>query len=230
MNGSDTRVTTYLDDLARMLSDLDPGTRDDVLAGVREHLDAVAAEHPGDAAALEQALVRLGPPERIAAEARADQPAVPSPAPSWTTAPPRALPARGWLGAGLALLLLSTVPFTATAALARILGLTSTGADTAFEGGMLGVPLLPHVAEMIFLGWFPWAVSVACLLVAWRLAPRTRGVLLALGPISVATVLVGVIWQEPRVVSGVLTAVLALATTGLVVAAAVSAWRERPTV
>lgn len=228
MNGSDTRVTTYLDDLARMLSDLDPGTRDDVLAGVREHLDAVAAEHPGDPAALEEALVRLGPPERIAAEARANQPAVPSPGP-WATAPTRPLPARGWLGAGLALLLLSTVPFTATAALARIVGLTSSGADTAFEGGMFGAPLLPHVAEMIFLGWFLWAVSVAFLLFAWRLAPRTRGVLLALGPISVATVLVGVIWQEPRVVSGVLTAVLALATTGLVVAAAVSAWRERPT-
>ncbi|HYN67227.1 MAG TPA: hypothetical protein VES93_10090 [Ornithinibacter sp.] len=45
MNSSDTRVQTYLDDLARMLSDVEPGERDEVLAGIREHLDATLAEH-----------------------------------------------------------------------------------------------------------------------------------------------------------------------------------------
>ncbi len=75
MNSSDTRVATYLDDLARMLSDIDPGERDEVLAGIREHLDAEIGSGDGGDAAVQAALLRLGPPERVAAEARAGQPA-----------------------------------------------------------------------------------------------------------------------------------------------------------
>lgn len=54
MNSSDTRVQTYLDDLARMLSDL----------------DAEIGSGDGGDAAVQAALLRLGPPEEVAAEAR----------------------------------------------------------------------------------------------------------------------------------------------------------------
>ena len=62
-----------------MLSDLDPSERDEVLAGIREHLDATLAEHHDDAAAVDAALLRLGPPEQVAAEARAGRPPAAAP-------------------------------------------------------------------------------------------------------------------------------------------------------
>jgi len=60
-------VSQYLDDLSRMLHHLPPGDRAEVLAGVREHIEAGLAERRattvGDVSAV---LAELGPPEDVA--------------------------------------------------------------------------------------------------------------------------------------------------------------------
>ncbi|WP_404352004.1 hypothetical protein LG324_03950 [Phycicoccus jejuensis] len=215
MNGSDTRVTTYLDDLARMLSDLDPGTRDDVLAGVREHLDAVAAEHPGDPAALEQALVRLGPPERIAAEARGGDAATPSVADRATPSP--ASPTPGLVRVGTLLVAGTTGLLLALEVLARV---TALGQGP----GMFGP------SEVLFLGAFllglPWLVGAVCTAAARGLDGRTRATLLLAGPAAFLVVLATTFWQEPRSVSTVVAVVLCLATGVALVRVARRAWAE----
>ena len=68
MNDTTDAITTYLDDLGRMLAHPDPAERADVLGGVREHVDASLAElghAPGDqeVAAI---LASLGAPEDVA--------------------------------------------------------------------------------------------------------------------------------------------------------------------
>ncbi len=218
MNTSHARVDGYLDELSRMLVDLDPATRDDVLAGVREHLDATLEAHPDDTHAVDEALLRLGPPERIAAEARADHPTAP------VGAPAPGLPHRAWLVAGLCLTLLSTVPFTVATAIGRLLETLAT--DRA--GFPSSFPLLHGPFEMAFLGWPLWVAGVVTVVVARRRMPRSWGVLLACGPIAFSTVAIGTFWREPQGISAVVSVVLLVAATALVVAAAVQAWREAP--
>lgn len=70
MSSTHPQVEAYLDDLARMLADIDPGERDDILASVREHLDAEIAAGHGSDAVVNATLLRLGPPEQVAAAAR----------------------------------------------------------------------------------------------------------------------------------------------------------------
>ena len=82
MNGTThPLVATYLDDLARMLGDLEPGERAEVLAGVREHIEeALGDRHhdaPQDDAAVAAVLTELGPPDAIAQAAYADRAAPP---------------------------------------------------------------------------------------------------------------------------------------------------------
>ncbi|QKE82828.1 hypothetical protein [Arthrobacter sp. NEB 688] len=222
MNGSDTRVTTYLDDLARMLSDLDPGTRDDVLAGVREHLDAVATEHPDDPGALEAALVRLGPPERIAAEARADQPATPPP--SWTVAPPRPLhPLR---------VRIAVVASLATVALPAALVFVGRIGEVLSQG-QWGL-VFPHPLEIAMLTQpllLPiWLVATTVAVVGAQPATRTKVELALLGPAMTVAVVAGALFLDPMVISTPLVLVL---TGAVLVGAVVTArrtWREAPLV
>lgn len=63
-------VTRYLDDLARMLDQIPPGERAEVLAGVREHIETSLAER-GSAtdADVSAVLSELGPPDEVAREA-----------------------------------------------------------------------------------------------------------------------------------------------------------------
>ncbi|MBZ2196757.1 HAAS signaling domain-containing protein [Occultella gossypii] len=67
-------VSAYLDDLTRALADLAPADRAEVLAGVREHIDAGLAERENatdaDVAAV---LAELGPPEAVARAAYDEQ-------------------------------------------------------------------------------------------------------------------------------------------------------------
>ncbi|MFC4554486.1 HAAS signaling domain-containing protein [Georgenia faecalis] len=64
------RIETYLDDLARMLTGLDPVLRADVLGGVREHVDAaLAGRGAATDADVDAVLAELGPPEAVAAAA-----------------------------------------------------------------------------------------------------------------------------------------------------------------
>lgn len=219
MNSSDTRVSSYLDDLARMLADLDPADRDEVLAGVREHLDATLAEHPDDPAAVDAALLRLGPPERVAAEARAE---LAPPTPS----SPKPLPARGWLVAALVLLLATSAPFTLGTAIERVVDLASRDAPESMFG--LSTTLLPTAPLMVFT-WPLWVGGMACAFMARRRAPRTWGLLLAVGPVAFLGSWVAMLWREPVVLSAVVAVVACAALTVLAVVVAQRVWREART-
>lgn len=105
-------VTQYLDDLARMLDHLPPGDRAEVLAGVREHIEAGLVERRGATDAnVSAVLAELGPPEAVAREAYevgpggGRQPA-PYGAPTMTQTPPGRLPIsdRRWVPVAVAIL------------------------------------------------------------------------------------------------------------------------------
>ncbi|RXR25393.1 hypothetical protein EQW78_10155 [Oerskovia turbata] len=68
MNDTTDAITTYLDDLGRMLTHLDPAERADVLGGVREHVDASLAElgHAPNDQEVATILASLGAPEDVA--------------------------------------------------------------------------------------------------------------------------------------------------------------------
>lgn len=66
---------SYEQDLSRLLVDLDPGERAEVLAGVREHLDASLGDRDNASSSeIKAVLAELGPPEVVAQEAYAGQP------------------------------------------------------------------------------------------------------------------------------------------------------------
>lgn len=72
MNTQHPLVAAYQEDLSRLLTDLDPGERAEVLAGVREHVDAsLAGRNDTDDADVRAVLAELGPPEAVAQEAYA---------------------------------------------------------------------------------------------------------------------------------------------------------------
>ncbi|MCC2309961.1 HAAS signaling domain-containing protein [Cellulomonas chengniuliangii] len=112
-------VESYLDDLDRALAGIDPAERADVVASIREHVDASLGDQP-TAADVHEVLQRLGPVERIAREADAGAPALiafPEPTPG-------ASPDDRWprwsgpvlLGLGaLAIALIPTAPVAAVA-------------------------------------------------------------------------------------------------------------------
>ncbi|MGL5910065.1 MAG: HAAS signaling domain-containing protein [Phycicoccus sp.] len=175
MNTVDARIGSYLDDLARMLTDLDPAERDDVLAGVREHLDAVVVESAGDPRAVDDALLRLGPPERVAAEARfGSRPAIEAVAPGvrrlrWSRA------------AGVLSLALAVLPVLTTLS-TWVAELPADGVD---QGWPDSVALLAHPSEALILALllFPlWVVGLTVVLTGPGLRPRTKASLAAVGP------------------------------------------------
>lgn len=71
MNSTQHRlVSTYLDDLTRALADLAPADRAEVLAGVREHIEAgLAARGGAGDADVNAVLSEVGTPEEVAREA-----------------------------------------------------------------------------------------------------------------------------------------------------------------
>lgn len=82
MTSTADRTTTYLDDLARMLTGLDPVERADVLDGVRDHLSAALADlgrEPTETD-VDRVLAELGSPADVAAAALADRPGALTPA------------------------------------------------------------------------------------------------------------------------------------------------------
>lgn len=105
-------VTHYLDDLGRMLDHLLPADRAEVLAGVREHIEAGLAERRGATDAdVSAVLGELGPPEAVAREAYESglgpgPQATPYAAPSPLPAPPVRSPIsdRPWVPVAVAVL------------------------------------------------------------------------------------------------------------------------------
>lgn len=223
MTTSDTRVSSYLDDLARRLADLDPATRDDVLAGVREHLDATLAEHPDDPAAVDVALLRLGPPEHVAAEARTDLPAAPR------TAVPVRHPGRVRIAAvtSLGLVALPTV----LTLVARVFDSVQAARGSAWSEDV-GMFLGPHPGEVFVLLplSFPlWLVAVVVALVGPDLSGRTKTWLVALGPVMAALVITCGLLRDPMVVSQPLSVIGLPALLAWVVLTGRRAWRETRT-
>lgn len=67
---TDRLAADYLDRVRIALASLPLERRDEIVADLREHIDAAVAERPGDEAFLRTVLDRLGDPAAIAAEAR----------------------------------------------------------------------------------------------------------------------------------------------------------------
>lgn len=219
MNSSDTRVSGYLDDLARMLGDLDPADRDEVLAGVREHLDATLAEHPDDPAAVDAALLRLGPPEQVASQARADlAPASPPPAASPARPPLPAAPTPGLARTAVFLVMLSCLPPALLLVADR---LTSVVAPSS---GMFGASLVLFLGGSVL--FWPWLAGVVCTLTARGFTSRTRLGLVAAGPVTTGVVVLASFWLSPEPVSTLVCVALLLVTVAALLALAVRAWRE----
>jgi hypothetical protein len=222
VNSSDTRIETYLDDLARMLCDIDPGERDEVLAGIREHLDAEIGSGDGGDAAVQAALLRLGPPERVAAEARAGQPARP---PSWAAAPAArvAHPRRTRVATGVALgLVVWLALWVLTTRLAILPLLYGAGENESVEA------LLPHPSEILFLVPLSpvWLVPLVLVLLAPELSTRPKIWLALSGPAVFVLGLVATFWLDPMAVSTTVVVVGVLGILALAVAIARRVWRE----
>ncbi len=219
MNSSDTRVSSYLDDLARMLTDLDPADRDEVLAGVREHLDATLAEHPDDPAAVDAALLRLGPPEQVAAQARADLAPTAHPSATAPALPPLpAPPTPGLARTAVFLVMLSCLPA------ALLLVADRLTVVFAPSGGMFGASLVPFLAGSVL--FWPWLAGVVCTLIARGFTTRTRIALVAAGPVTTAVVALASFWLSPEPASTVVCLALLLADVFALLVLTVRAWRE----
>lgn len=200
-----SRVETYLDDLARMLDDLEPDQRDDILGGVREHLDALV-EDPSDAYAVDAALLRLGPPEHVAAAARRELGKPSATAPRSHPAAPAARPLV--VNAALVLTSISSIVPLLLALWTRVVGLVdqqSTG------GGMFG--LFPTEVLILTVLLAPlWVLALICTLAARELpAPARRDLALA-GPVAFATAMVAGLWNSPATMSALVASALALAS------------------
>lgn len=225
MNSSDTRVQAYLDDLARMLSDLDPGERDDVLVGIREHLDAEIGSGDGGDAAVQAALLRLGPPEEVAAEARRGA----EPAHGIRDAGPRqpgSTTGAAWARVAVATTLLATMPFLLLALWSRISAIgRSGGTGWQDEMGMFGA----HGAEVAILMVLVsplWVVALVCTLVAPGLTPRTRARLALVGPVAFVVTVIAAAWWSPGLLSSVLSVAILVVTGAAAVRISRDAWRE----
>jgi hypothetical protein len=226
VNGSDTRVATYLDDLARMLADLDPGERDDVLAGIREHLDTALAEHPDDPHAVDAVLLRLGPPERVAAEARAGQSA--STAPSTAVPVPHpgarvAHPTRTRVATGVALALVAALALWILTTRLAILALLYGGwSNDSVEA------LLPHPSEILLLAPLSpmWLVPLVLVLMAPEVSARSKVWLALSGPAAFVLGLIATFWLDPMAVSTSVVVIGLLGVLGLALATLRRVWSE----
>ncbi|GAA4285777.1 HAAS signaling domain-containing protein [Georgenia daeguensis] len=106
MSADDARVHAYLDDVARMLGSIDPADRAEILAGLREHIDAAVTgqPRPADDEAVEQVLAELGPPDRVAAAALSDLGPSPRQAPAAIGTAPRPALTQPWVPVTVGLL------------------------------------------------------------------------------------------------------------------------------
>ena len=107
MNSTQHRlVARYLEDLTRALADLDPADRAEVLAGVREHIDAgVAARGSASDADVAAVLTELGSPEDVAREAYSSGQYAGGPTPHYLAPPaPRRISDRSWVPVAVAIL------------------------------------------------------------------------------------------------------------------------------
>ncbi|WP_127130078.1 hypothetical protein [Georgenia sp. SYP-B2076] len=241
-------AAAYLDDVARMLADLNPLDRAEVLAGLREHIDAALADgpQPPTAERVDAVLAELGPPDRVAAEALADR------SPTWTGAPdspaapshqsvpgPHVLPAlaQAWVPVlvGVLLTLGTLVVLGIGLPVLVRAGVASTSATEAGGGQNVLLPtaydFVWSVVIMLALALPGWVVTSALLLLSplWGSRQKTVGVALLPG----AALAVAVVVVLAAVVSGPVGLLLGGAGMVGVVVAAVTVlarlWRDGAT-
>lgn len=211
MSTTHPQVGAYLDDLARMLSDVDPSERDDILASVREHLDVEIGSGDGGDAVVHAALLRLGPPERVAAEARRGDPPASLHRP---LLPPTTAASGTSARVAVVTTLLATLPLLCLALWSRVLG----------AGGF--VPMPSEVLILVPMASPVWLLGLVCTLVAPGLTSRTRLRLALVGPVAFAATVTAALWWSPEGLSGTVCVVL-LATVGVGEAVvARTAWRQ----
>ncbi|GAA6525424.1 hypothetical protein [Intrasporangium sp. DVR] len=194
MNGTThSLVARYLDDLARMLGDLEPGERAEVLAGVREHIEGALGDQHQDDAAVAAVLTELGPPDAIAQAAYADRavPPVPPAAPRAARIP---ITSRPWVPVVVALLqglslLLVILVVGGSVAWVEGSGATSTGETevTTYGGSSLAAVLAGGLAALPLWTVMALLVGISALWtsrekVAHLLAVPVAAVLFAAGP------------------------------------------------
>lgn len=183
-------AAAYLRDLELLLHGIEPGERAEVLAGVREHLDAVTGPAARDDE-VRAALAELGPPQAIADEAYAGRPAtVVVTAPAAAVGPVRARPVLSgtWVPVVVGVLLGLCLVWTVFVGV-------SLPAMAAEAPGPGTKALLPHPVELLVLTllgsawlWIP-AVVLTGLSPLWHRAQKLRLVL----TVPVAAVLLGVV-------------------------------------
>ncbi|WP_256842265.1 HAAS signaling domain-containing protein [Ornithinimicrobium cryptoxanthini] len=182
MNSTQHRlVSTYLDDLTRALADLAPPDRAEVLAGVREHIEAgLAARGGASDADVSAVLAEMGTPEEVAREAYstgqyAERPA---PLPAGPQTQPR-LSDRSWVPGLVAILQVLGVLLVVTTVVvsaAVITGvqillwivvalLVGTSRLWTAQGILLHILLLPIVIVLMWVGVLVGQHMVAAIMV-----------------------------------------------------------------
>ncbi|MFC8501962.1 hypothetical protein ACFUC1_06350 [Pedococcus sp. NPDC057267] len=210
----------YLRDLELLLHGIEPGERAEVLAGVREHLEAGAGAGATDAE-VRAALAELGPPQAIADEAYAGRPAtvlVAAPAPA---APRRPALSGTWVPAVVGVLLGLCVVWTLLTS-----GLRPAYTGSSVNGGPEVVDAYAlHPLEVLvlaLLGGFWLLLPCSVLVLAsqlWRRGEKARLVVLTPAIGVVLGVLPWVGWLITRSPAGVTTG----AVLGLVLSLAAAA-------
>lgn len=211
MNTTDQLITDYLDDLARMLVDLDPSDRDEILAGVRDHFVAAGEGSDGSPRVISEAIRRLGPPESVAAAARAEV----TPAPgtiggtSGEGAPLTIVVTResmsqriGWARTGIVLLAAATMTPLMLLALNALFTTSSTPDPGGWPASMGLFDANGEIAVVTAVLLAPvWLAGVILVATAQGLTPTHRVLLGSLGPITLISIgiLVGLSGQLGRV-------------------------------
>ena len=216
MSSTHPQVEAYLDDLARMLADIDPGERDDILASVREHLDAEIAAGHGSDAVVNATLLRLGPPEQVAAAARTN-----------TSGAVRRT--SGLIRVASLATALATLPGLLLMLWVKVTGLRQAGVTPLEPGWPEEVSLFAlNGVEALYLMLFcarGWLRGPACPVPSEGPQRRTRQRLIWAGPTGFFAVLVTLQPEGPSIVGAfaLLVLVVAIAAVGL---ACRAAWRE----
>lgn len=214
-------AAAYLRDLELLLHGIEPGERAEVLAGVREHLDAVAGPVATDDD-VRAALAELGPPQAIADEAYAGRPATVVLTTAAPAAPRRPALSGTWVPVVVGVLLGLCVVWTLFTTGFRS-GFTATSVDGGPEV-VTGYGL--HPLEVLVLGvvggiWLllPCVVVVAASQL-WTRGEKARLILLT----PAISIVLGVPPWIGWLATGSRAGITVGATLGLVLSLGMAAW------
>ncbi|MEO7058997.1 MAG: hypothetical protein ABI083_04715 [Lapillicoccus sp.] len=184
-------VASYLEELTRLLVDLDPVERAEVVQGVGEHLDSALAATAHTETDVRAALAEVGPAPAVAEEAYAGRPPAPR--------PPARVPAtsRSWLPvvaagfqAGAVFVALataatfSTVTTSTTGSGSATGGATTVVTESQFDGSL-------GSGVVAFYGALPlWLVVVVLVGLSALWVGREKLALIAVMPVCVLAVAV----------------------------------------